>query len=181
MVITKRKKVVKYRAHTTHGGGHRKKRRGAGSRGGRGRAGSGKRAGQKKAGGIFVITGKGGFRPRRDVAPVVPVNVGHFTLQTVEKLVAKGKAVKDGDSYSIDLSLLGYTKLLGAGNPTVKLNLSVSQYSSRAEEKIKAAGGRVESLQKPGKSAKSGKSGKSETTSSKPAASSESDPTSESE
>ena len=48
MVVQRKKKVGKYRSHTTHGGGHRKKRRGAGSRGGRGNAGSGKRAGHKK-------------------------------------------------------------------------------------------------------------------------------------
>ena len=63
-MANKRKKVNKYRGHTTHGGGHRKKRRGAGSRGGRGRAGSGKRAGHKKAGGV-VISGSKGFLPRR--------------------------------------------------------------------------------------------------------------------
>ena len=47
MVVRKAKKVGKYRAKTTHGGGHRKKRTGAGSRGGRGLAGSGKRAGHQ--------------------------------------------------------------------------------------------------------------------------------------
>ena len=50
MVVNRRKKVVKYRGHSNHGGGMRKKRRGAGSRGGRGNAGTGKRAGHKKAG-----------------------------------------------------------------------------------------------------------------------------------
>ncbi|PIN76417.1 50S ribosomal protein L15 [Candidatus Woesearchaeota archaeon CG10_big_fil_rev_8_21_14_0_10_36_11] len=154
MVITKRKKVVRYRGHTTHGGGHRKKRRGAGSRGGHGRAGTGKRAGHKKAGGM-VITGKRGFRPRREVVFVVPTNVGYFTRETVEKLVAKGKAVKDGDSYSIDLETLGYTKLLGTGNTTLKLHIRVLQYSSRAEEKIKAAGGDIVSSKKSGVSSSS--------------------------
>ena len=50
MVTYKTKKVSKYRGSSNHGGGMRKKRRGAGSRGGRGNAGTGKRAGQKKAG-----------------------------------------------------------------------------------------------------------------------------------
>ena len=45
---SKRKKVNKYRGSQTHGGGAKKKRRGAGNRGGRGMAGSGKRADQKK-------------------------------------------------------------------------------------------------------------------------------------
>ena len=42
MVVYKRKKVTKYRGSVTHGGGSRKKRRGAGSIGGRGNAGTGK-------------------------------------------------------------------------------------------------------------------------------------------
>ena len=48
MTATKRKKNTRMRAHTTHGWGSMKKRRGAGNRGGRGMAGTGKRAAQKK-------------------------------------------------------------------------------------------------------------------------------------
>src|SRR3989338_2045713 len=48
MPANKQKKVVRYRGSHTHGGGAKKKRRGAGNRGGRGMAGSGKRAGQIK-------------------------------------------------------------------------------------------------------------------------------------
>ena len=46
MSVNKTKKVGKYRGSKTHGGGHMKKRRGAGNRGGRGMAGTGKRADQ---------------------------------------------------------------------------------------------------------------------------------------
>ncbi len=142
MVVRKRKKVTKYRAHTTHGGGHRKKRRGAGSRGGRGRAGTGKRAGQKVAGGN-VITGKSGFRPRRMAAKSRGINVGEFTSHFVEKLVAAGKATKEGNAFVIDLGSLGYTKLLGTGTPAVAVRVTVGSSSARATEKIEAAGGSV--------------------------------------
>src|SRR3989344_760533 len=61
MTVNKRKKSSRFRAHTTHGKGSMKKRRGAGNRGGRGRAGSGKRADQKKPSYWKEDTGKYGF------------------------------------------------------------------------------------------------------------------------
>jgi large subunit ribosomal protein L15 len=142
MVIHKRKKVTKYRAHTTHGGGHRKKRRGAGSRGGRGRAGTGKRAGHKKAGGM-VITGRKGFRARRTVKSIKAVNLGYFTQERLGKLVKAEKAVKEGDVYSLDLTKLGFNKLLGTGKLALKLKINVPYCSESAAEKVKAAGGEV--------------------------------------
>ena len=140
MVTRKTKKVNKYRGSTSHGGGHHKKRRGAGSRGGRGNAGSGKRAGHKKQG---IVLGRTGFLPRRGVQRVKAITVGFFTLQNVNKLVAAGKAAKDGDAFSIDLGKLGYGKLLGTGNTSLKLNLHVSSVTASAEEKISIVGGKV--------------------------------------
>ena len=148
MVVTKRKKVTKYRAHTTHGGGHRKKRRGAGSRGGRGRAGTGKRAGHKKAGGM-VISGKHGFRPRRISKVVKTINLSYFTANQVDLLVKEGKATKEGDTFIIDLASLGYTKLLGTGATSLRLKLHIAQSSARAEEKVKGVGGEVVSANSP--------------------------------
>ncbi|MDP3990013.1 MAG: uL15m family ribosomal protein [archaeon] len=140
MVTRKTKKVNKYRGSTTHGGGHRKKRRGAGSRGGRGNAGSGKRAGHKKYG---KVLGRTGFLPRRGVPEIKAITVGYFTLQKVNKLVVAGKAVKEGDAFSINLGKLGYGKLLGTGNTSLKLNLQVDSVTASAEEKIASAGGKV--------------------------------------
>ncbi|MBS3126780.1 uL15 family ribosomal protein [Candidatus Woesearchaeota archaeon] len=140
MVTYKRKKVTKYRAHTTHGGGHRKKRRGAGSRGGRGRAGSGKRAGHKKYG---ITLGRHGFVPRRTVGMLNTLNVGYFTNEKIAQLLASGQAHKEGQYISINLAQLGYSKLLGAGNTAAKLKLLVPQCTPRAAEKVKAAGGEV--------------------------------------
>lgn len=140
MVTRKTKKVNKYRGTNRHGGGHHKKRRGAGSRGGRGNAGSGKRAGHRKYG---VTLGRYGFLPRRDIQPVKAITVGYFTLQKINKLVVAGKAIKEGDVFSIDLGKLGYGKLLGTGNTPLKLNLHVSSVTASAEEKISTAGGKV--------------------------------------
>ncbi len=65
---TKRKKVTKYRGSKTHGGGSMKKRRGAGSRGGRGRAGSGKKGDVKKPSywHEYPYSGKKGFVSRKE-------------------------------------------------------------------------------------------------------------------
>ena len=73
MTNNKTRKVQKYRGHTTHGGGHRKKRRGAGSKGGKGNAGTGKRAGHKRRG---VVLGGSGFKPRRTKVVQKAINLG---------------------------------------------------------------------------------------------------------
>jgi len=144
MVTNKRKKVVKYRGGSTHGGGARKKRRGAGSRGGRGFAGSGKRAGHMRMKHVKAghIMGQHGFTSKSRTNGKA-INVHYFTSKRVQKLVDEGKALKEGAFYSIDLGALGYTKLLGTGNTSLKLKITVAKCSSRAVEKIKAAGGEV--------------------------------------
>ena len=128
MVVSKRNKVGKYRAHTTHGGGHRKKRRGAGSRGGRGNAGTGKRAGQKKAG-ISRKLGKKGFTSKR-ANDENGINVSWFSVKMVNKLLEKGKITKEGDVFVLNLNKLGYQKLLGTGTTNLKLRITVNNCSA---------------------------------------------------
>ncbi len=141
MVVRKRKKVTKYRSHTTHGGGHRKKRRGAGSRGGRGNAGSGKRAGHKRRG---VVLGKSGFKARtRHVSVTKTVNVSYFTPERLAKLEAAGTVSKEGDVFVLDLKALGFTKLLGSGSVGAKLKLISGVCSKKAADKLVSAGGSV--------------------------------------
>ena len=140
MVVQRKKKVGKYRSHTTHGGGHRKKRRGAGSRGGRGNAGSGKRAGHKKRG---VILGRFGFTPRgRHVSKLSSINVGHFTSIKLVALEQQGKISKEGDLFVVDLAKLRIHKVLGAGKISAKLKI-VGACSDTAAAKITEAGGQV--------------------------------------
>jgi len=136
MTTNKCKKVTKYRAHTTHGGGHRKKRRGAGNRGGRGNAGSGKRGKAKKPSSEKL--GKRGFVPRRTTKKIKVVNVA-----SLNKLIVNKKIEKKDDSYFIDLTSFGYQKLLGTGKTNLKLQIKVNQFSKQAEEKIKTAGGTI--------------------------------------
>ena len=154
MTVNRRKKVTKYRGHSTHGCGSRKKRRGKGSIGGAGRAGTGKRAGQKKAGmppqlGRNNIMGRGFVNVpalnRRKIQTTI--NVGDLTSQKIKRWADEGKAKKEGAFYALDLGSLGYDKLLGAGSTDLKLKIKVNWYSASAEEKVKAAGGEVVSEQ----------------------------------
>jgi large subunit ribosomal protein L15 len=138
MVTTRVKKVGKYRAKTTHGGGHRKKRRGAGSRGGRGMAGSGKRASHRRQG---ILLGKKGFTSKRSTTPR-GINLSYFSHDRLEKLVTAGKIKKEGEFYVIDLHTLGYQKLLGAGSAG-KLQITAYSWSKKAAEKVESAGGSV--------------------------------------
>ncbi len=145
MVVRKRKKVVKYRAGTTHGGGHRKKRRGAGSRGGRGNAGTGKKAGQKKAGIAPRLGGKGFFMHRSKEKPRT-VNLSYFTLSRLEGMIQAKLALKDAKGYSVELATLGFDKLLGSGSITIPIKFTAKQWSGKAAEKVAVAGGSIEAV-----------------------------------
>lgn len=134
MVTNKKRKVVKYRGSTTHGGGHRKKRRGAGNRGGRGRAGRGKKGKAKKQ--MYEKMGKHGFTSLQAGTEIKVINLSQIGL-----LVSKGTVIeKEG---VLDLGSLGYQKLLGTGSSLPKLKIKVDSCSRKAREKIEAAGGEV--------------------------------------
>jgi len=147
MVVRKRKRSTRFRRSTTHGWGAMKKHRGAGNRGGRGRSGAGgagtSHSGSKKP--SFWKVKVGGKDPaKRGFASKVPVdvsiNVGHLN-SIATQLVVSGKALEQSGKIAINLKELGYTKLLGAGKVTHKLNVTVAGASPKAEEKIKKAGG----------------------------------------
>ncbi len=146
MVVKREKKVKKYRGSVTHGGGHRKKRRGSGSRGGRGNAGTGKRAGQKKAGMKERRLGRHGFTSlyaavKRYSGKHV-MNVGQVQ-ESLQKWLAEGSARKEGRAYKVDLASIGCTKLLGAGAVKDPIDIIVSSWSAPAEQKVTAAGGSI--------------------------------------
>uniref|UniRef100_A0A7C3YP19 Large ribosomal subunit protein uL15 n=1 Tax=Geoglobus ahangari TaxID=113653 RepID=A0A7C3YP19_9EURY len=73
----------------------------------------------------------------------VDLNVGEL-CQVIEKLAEIGIAEKKGDLYRIDLSKIGYARLLGSGNVNKKMHVIVEYATPKAIEKIEAAGGTVE-------------------------------------
>ncbi|MCK4589268.1 MAG: uL15 family ribosomal protein [Nanoarchaeota archaeon] len=135
MVVGKRNKRSRYRGSHTHGGGAKKKRRGAGNRGGRGRGGFGKRGQQRMptAQARKEKLGKRGFIHHGVKKDLKGINLGDFS-----RLLEKGLVKNEG---VVDLNKLGY-KLLSSGDIKVKIQVK-GQVSKKAEEKIIKAGGEV--------------------------------------
>ena len=105
-------------------------------------AGTGKRADTKKPS-IWKerYFGKRGFTPKYAVH-LRSVNVETID-ETVEMLASQKLAKAENGAYDIDLSQIGFDKLLGKGRVTRKLIIKVKYASARAVEVVKAAGGEV--------------------------------------
>lgn len=134
----KLRKIRKKRGSRTQGYGRVGQHRKSGSKGMR-------KAGRHKHGWSYVLRyepeyfGKKGFTSPKSLRQEVKViNVGELD-EVAEKL--KGKE-KEGKIF-VDLEVLGYTKLLGAGKVTKPLVVKVPSCSKSAAEKIKEAGGKV--------------------------------------
>ncbi|KZX11218.1 uL15 family ribosomal protein [Methanobrevibacter curvatus] len=140
MIRTKRK-ITKLRGSRSNGGGCTKKRRGAGHKGGKGRAGG------KKHHWTWVVKfdpdrfGKHGFKRNKSIVTKInPVNLEYLDTN-YEKFINKGKATKEGNSIVIDVTELGYNKVLGKGKLLNPLTIKSPSFSNSAEEKIEEAGG----------------------------------------
>jgi large subunit ribosomal protein L15 len=143
MPARKRPKNSRQRGCTTYGYGARKKHRGSGNRGGQGMAGTGKRSDAKKT----LIWkeryfGKYGFKKKGARSKVNPINIEDIEKR-LNLLLEQKKINKEGDAFAIDLSALGYNKLLGNGMPVHKLKIRVDQASENAIAKVKESGGEV--------------------------------------
>lgn len=149
MTANKRKKFEKMRGSHTHGGGSKKKRRGAGHRGGKGMAGSGKRADQKKPTILKLYGsdyfGKKGFRRPQSVLKKINVINLKDLCAKLDYYVKMKLVEKQGEFYVVDADKIGYDKILGSGDVNVKLKIKADYFSKNAIEKIKEAGGSVES------------------------------------
>ncbi len=128
MVIRKKKKYKKFRGKRSYGYGSHKKHRGGGSRGGRGNAGLHKHKWSHTVKYNKDHFGKRGFKPVRRKEDVI-INVKK--LQDIAK------------SNKINLTELGYDKVLGSGKIESALEVTAKSFSKRAKEKIEAAGGTV--------------------------------------
>ena len=147
-MIIKKRKVRKYRGSQTHGGGSKKKRRGAGNRGGRGMAGSGKRADQKKPT-ILKLYGNTYFGKSGFISKIrKKINV--ISIQTIENKIYNwlkdGTLKKEGNAIKIDLKSMGYNKLLSKGKIKNKFYIEVEYASKKAIEKIEKSGGKINVL-----------------------------------
>lgn len=143
MTTNHRKKSSRHRGSWTHGHGEKKKRRGAGSRGGRGNAGSGKRGDAKKPSYWKIANreGKHGFTNPTSAKEKV------ITIAQLNTFVAgalrEGKLKANNAGYTIDLSALGFTKLLATGNPAYVFTVTIEKATEKAVQKIESAKGSV--------------------------------------
>ncbi len=82
-----------------------------------------------------------GFKPPSSLEPrAVTINIGDLENLARNKLDME---VGGADALDLDLEELGYEKLLGRGKIIVPLAIKIPEYSSRALEKIEAAGGHI--------------------------------------
>jgi len=139
MVVRKKKKVRKFRGKRSYGYGSHKKHRGGGSRGGRGKAGMHKHKWSYTVKYDAARFGKRGFK--RPVAAAKKVKA--INLRQVEALA--------GGKKKIDLTKLGYNKVLGSGKLSSAMEVVAEAFSKKAIEKIEAAGGKVVIFEKPAK------------------------------
>ena len=137
----KLRKIRKFRGTRTQGYGRIGQHRDSGSKGAR-------KVGRHKHLWSWVVThdpgyfGKNGFTsPKSLHTKVNPIN-----LNKLDQLAQAGQ----GEKVQINLTELGYTKLLGTGKVTKAMSIQVESYSKSAAEKIKEAGGEIISSQATG-------------------------------
>ena len=134
-------KTSKHRGARTHGRG-KKAGRGHGKRGGVGAAGGHKHkwiATLKYDRDHYGRKGKGFKRPQSVVGQPITINVNQLRL-------LKERLIKDGiekGGKDINLTALGYDKLLGTGHLSQKLTVKTDMFSARAKEKLEKAGGKL--------------------------------------
>ncbi|HYA77613.1 MAG TPA: uL15 family ribosomal protein [Verrucomicrobiae bacterium] len=125
----KLRKIRKFRGSRTQGYGRIGQHRDSGSKGHR-------KVGRHKHLWSLVVTketgyfGKNGFTSPQSLHR----QVNTINLKKLEEIAKTGH---------INLTALGYTKLLGTGKVTKPLTVHVSSYSKSAAEKIKKAGGEI--------------------------------------
>lgn len=137
-MIRRRKKSRKMRGSRTHGYGRVGQHRGSGQRGGKGHAG------RHKHFWIWVLKyardyfGKHGFKRKGVRREWVMLNVSDIE----EKL----EVLKTGEENGVplvDLTRIGYVKVLGAGKVTKPIVVMAHAFSEEAVRKIEEAGGKA--------------------------------------
>jgi large subunit ribosomal protein L15 len=108
-----------------------------------------RKAGRHKGGWTYVLRylpdywGKKGFRSVQSLQRKINViNVGNLGM-LAEKLEAQNQLERKDGKILLDLTKLGYTKLLGTGNVTEPMFVKISTHSASAAKKIEEAGGQI--------------------------------------
>jgi len=145
-MIRKTRKICKLRGSRTVAGGCSKKRRGAGNRGGKGKAGGHKHHWTWMVKFDPKHFGKYGFKRPQGASYVYnPVNID-FLDENSDKLLSQGIATTEDNKVIIDVTELGYNKVLGKGKINKALTIKAPQFSQSALKKIEEAGGEAITL-----------------------------------
>ena len=134
----KLRKTRKYRGSRTHGWGRVGQHRGAGCRGHR-------KVGRHKHLWSYVTAhepnyfGKHGFTSPQSIG----LKENLINISTLDEISEKISVEKEKGKLYVDLTNLGFTKLLGTGKLTKKLTVNVPSCSKSAAQKIKKAGGEL--------------------------------------
>lgn len=107
-------------------------------------AGTGKRADAKKPS-IWQDTeyfGGHGFFRNSTPRPIFPINISDIEKK-LDRYLAEKLITKEGDTYVVNLSKIGFDKLLGDGRVSHKFKITAKFASAMAIEKVKEAGGSV--------------------------------------
>jgi large subunit ribosomal protein L15 len=143
-LIRKRRKTRKYRGSRVHGFGRVGQHRKAGMRGGKGWAGKKKHLKSGLTEAERATIGTFGFkRPTKLRKPDKSINISKLE-ELIETLPEDTEGVQFSDqSVEIDVTLLGYNKILGGGKITRIMNVKAYSFSEKAIEKIEAVGGKI--------------------------------------
>ena len=130
MVVRREKKNRKQRGSKSHGWGSKKKHRGGGSQGGKGQSG--------------MMKHKKSWRIKYD-----PEHFGKVGFNIPYSRKIKAISLKEIDIFAkrhnkreINVSELGYDKVLGSGRLTQPLIIKASMFVEKAKQKIEKAGGK---------------------------------------
>jgi len=141
MVVRRRKKVGRQRGNRTYGRGCVKRGRGSGERGGTGMSGGHKHKWSYVLRHMPNYFGKYGFkRPPELRREVRTINVGEIE-ERLDSLLETGVAKKDGEKFIIDVTELGYEKVLGGGKVTKPLVVKAKQFADLAVKKLQEVKG----------------------------------------
>ena len=133
-MATRRKKTRRMRGSRTHGWGVSGQHRDSGMRGGRGKSGTFKHKWTSVL--RYGEVEKGGFKSPKGLKKRRAINVGELNLLTQTTESGKGPI-------TLDLTSLGFDKLLGRGLVQMPFNIKVAKSSRSAAKKIADAGGAV--------------------------------------
>ena len=138
-MATRLRKTRKFRGSRNHGWGQVGQHRASGHKGGLGQSGMLKHHFSSMLKDDPKHFGHGGNNPPRTKYPIIKK---WASVRDLDDLYLKsGK--QENDKKILDLTALGFDKLLGGGQVKNAFSIKIGQFTSKAEEKVKNAGGEL--------------------------------------